>query len=55
MLQTDITVAAIWITNPLNYVTYNHVVGSEFYGMWYEVKERPEGPSSSDDICPMGM
>lgn len=28
MLQTDITVAGIWITNPSNYVRYNHVSGS---------------------------
>lgn len=49
------TVACIWVTNPLNYVTGNHVVGSQFYGMWYEIKEHPDGPSATDEICPRGM
>lgn len=35
MLQTDISVASYWITNPLNTVRYNHAAGSDFYGLWY--------------------
>lgn len=54
MLQTDITVASIWITNPLNTVRHNHCAGSDFYGMWYEVRAHPEGPSATDEICQQG-
>lgn len=52
LLQTDITVAGIWATNPSNYVRYNIVAGSEFYGIWYEIKKVPE---SRIDLCPHGM
>lgn len=55
MLQTDITPANFWITNPLNHLTGNHAAGSDFYGMWYELKEHPDGPSATTDICPQGM
>lgn len=54
MLQTDTSVASIWVTNPNNIVRYNHVAGSDFYGFWYEIKPRPDGPSATDDICPQG-
>ena len=55
MLQSDITVASYWITNPSNHVRRNHAGGGEFYGFWYEIKEHPDGPSATGDICPMGM
>jgi hypothetical protein len=55
MLQTDISVASFWITNPLNTVRGNHAAGGDFYGIWYEVKEHPDGPSATNDICPQGM
>lgn len=52
MLQTDITVANIWITHPLNTVKNNHCAGSDFYGLWYELKPNPDGPSATSEICP---
>jgi hypothetical protein len=55
MLQSDITVASYWITNPYNTVRRNHAAGGDFYGFWYEIKEHPDGPSATSDICPMGM
>lgn len=55
MLQSDITVASYWITNPTNTVRRNHAAGGDFYGFWYEIKEHPDGPSATLDICPMGM
>jgi hypothetical protein len=55
MLQTDITVATYWITNPNNIVTDNRSGGSEWYGFWYEIKEHPDGPSATSDICPPGL
>lgn len=54
MLQTDITVAGFWITNPLNYIEGNHAAGSDFYGIWWELKYRPDGPSATNDVCPRG-
>ena len=38
MMATDTSVASFWITNPSNDVYGNHAAGSEFYGMWYELK-----------------
>lgn len=55
MLQTDITVASYWVTNPQNYLRRNRAAGGDFYGFWYEVKEHPDGPSANNDICPQGM
>ena len=55
MLQTDISVASYWITNPLNTVRYNRAAGSDFYGFWYEIKSHPDGPSATSDICPTGL
>ena len=54
MLQTDISVASFWITHPSNTVRYNRAAGSDFYGFWYEIKPRPDGPSARGDVCPMG-
>lgn len=48
------TVASIWVTFPTNYVRYNHLAGSDFYGMWWEIKEFPDGPSATSEICPRG-
>lgn len=48
MLQTDVTVASYWLTHPKNTVRHNRAAGSFFYGFWYEIKEHPDGPSSSD-------
>ena len=38
LLQSDITVASYWITNPSNTVRRNHAAGGDFYGFWYEIK-----------------
>lgn len=47
MLQTDISVASFWVTNPTNTLRFNHAAGSDFYGMWYEIKANPDGPSAT--------
>ena len=54
MLQTDTSVASFWITNPTNDFYGNHAAGSDFYGIWYEIKPNPDGPSATMDVCPMG-
>ncbi len=54
MLQTDTSVASFWITNPTNDVYGNRAAGGDFYGFWYEIKEHPDGPSATNDVCPPG-
>lgn len=54
MLQTDTSVASFWITNPTNDFYGNHAAGSDFYGIWYEIKPNPDGPSATMDVCPTG-
>ena len=54
MMQTDTSVASIWVTHPTNDVHGNHAAGSDFYGIWYEIKEHPDGPSATTGVCPIG-
>ena len=54
MMQTDISAASFWVTNPTNHLRYNRAAGGDFYGFWYEIKEHPDGPSATVDICPIG-
>jgi hypothetical protein len=54
MLQTDTSVASFWVTNPSNDFYGNHAAGSDFYGIWYEIKPNPDGPSATSDVCPIG-
>lgn len=53
-MQTDISVASFWITNPSNNVRNNRAAGGDFYGFWYEIKDHPDGPSATEDVCPIG-
>lgn len=55
MLQTDLSPASFWVTNPSNTLTNNRAAGGDFYGFWYEIKPNPDGPSANPDICPQGM
>jgi hypothetical protein len=54
MMQTDISVASFWVTNPTNHLRFNRAAGGDFYAYWYEIKEHPDGPSATEDICPIG-
>ena len=54
MMQTDISVASYWITNPTNHISYNRAAGGDFYGFWYEIRPRPDGPSATSDACSIG-
>lgn len=54
MMQTDISVASYWVTNPTNHLRFNRAAGGDFYGFWYEIKQHPDGPSATSDICPRG-
>ena len=55
MLQSDVSVASYWVTNPSNDFYYNVAAGSDFYGILYEIRERPDGPSAALDVCPQGI
>ncbi|KAG2491954.1 hypothetical protein HYH03_009686 [Edaphochlamys debaryana] len=52
LLNTDITPAVFWITNPNNTVRNNVAAGSAAYGFWYRLLDHPEGPSFNTTICP---
>ncbi len=54
MMQTDISVASFWVTNPTNHLRNNRAAGGDFYGFWYEIKPNPDGPSATMDVCPIG-
>lgn len=54
MMQTDTSVASFWVTNPTNHFYGNHAAGGDFYGIWYEIKSNPDGPSATNDVCPIG-
>ena len=52
-LNTDITPAAFWIVNPLNYVTRNAGSGSDAYGLWISpFAPFSTGPTASTNVCP---
>lgn len=53
LLNTDSTPACFWLTNPDNILIGNHCAGSEHYGFWYDLVERPTGPSVCSDRCPI--
>lgn len=54
MMQTDMSAASYWITNPNNKVRYNNAAGGNFYGFWYEIMHTPTGASVNPNICPTG-
>lgn len=55
LLMSDLMPAGIWITRPLNYIRGNHAVSSVSFCFWYDLPNRPTGPSSShSDVCSEG-
>ena len=55
LINTDVTAATFWITNPNNIVRRNHAAGGDWFGFWYQLENRATGPSSNPDICPDGV
>ena len=47
----DLTPAAIWVTNPNNYIIGNHIAGCEHFGIWYRMHKHPEKGSFNKDVC----
>lgn len=55
LLQTDLTVASYYVSNPLNVLKNNRAAGSDYYGFLYHIKAHPTGGSATADICPVGL
>jgi hypothetical protein len=55
LINSDITAATYWTTNPNNILTNNRAGGGEFYGFWYELFPLPELASINENICPEGI
>lgn len=55
LINTDVTAATYWNTNPDNILRYNFAAGGEFYGFWYELRPNPLGLTPNPDICPIGL
>lgn len=55
LINTDVTAATFWITNPNNIVRRNRAAGGDWFGFWYQLENRATGPSSNPDICPDGI
>ena len=54
LLFSDLKPAGIWITEPNNYITNNHVSGSKSFSFWFDLPQNPTGPSSTPNLCPLG-
>ncbi|KAK3740701.1 hypothetical protein QZH41_019065 [Actinostola sp. cb2023] len=54
-LNVDITPAIFWITNANNTISDNAAAGGTHFGFWYQMFERPDGPSFTPDFCPRNV
>lgn len=50
MLNYDRTPAGIWVRNPQNIIRFNHVVGSEYYGIHFDIPSKTSTYSPHE--CP---
>ena len=55
LINTDVTAATFWITNPNNIVRRNRAAGGDWFGFWYQLENRATGASSNPDVCPDGI
>lgn len=55
LLNDDITPASYWILNPNNTVQNNAAAGGTHFGYWYRFFEHPDGPSYTEDVCPVNL
>ena len=49
----DVHPANFWIKHPSNYFEGNVAGGSTHYGIWYSLNDHPEGPASTNSLCPI--
>ncbi|XP_048585401.1 fibrocystin-L isoform X2 [Nematostella vectensis] len=52
LLNTDVTPATFWITNPNNTVRHNAAAGGSHFGFWYNMPIHPGGPSYTPTVWP---
>ncbi|MEE8599982.1 cell wall-binding repeat-containing protein [Euzebya tangerina] len=50
LLESDLTPATYWISNPSNHFTENVAAGSESAGFWYDLPEAPTGDSEGVEL-----
>ena len=55
LINTDVTAATFWITNPNNIIRRNRAAGGDWFGFWLNFENRVTGPSSNPNICPDGV
>lgn len=55
LLNTDVSPAAFWVTNPDNYIRHNAAAGGSHYGFWYNAPGHPGGPSFTTSINPRNI
>ena len=55
LIDTDVTAATYWSTNPYNYIYNNRAGGGEWYAFWFEYFPNPKGTTADPNICPEGM
>ncbi len=53
MLNTDVTPASFWISNPDNIFRNNHAAGSNKYGFWFDLQTHSTGTSFDKKVCPI--
>lgn len=54
-LNVDITPATFWVTNANNTIQHNAAAGGTHFGFWYQMFDRPDGPSFTPDYCPRNV
>jgi hypothetical protein len=50
LLESDLTPATYWITNPVNHLVENVAAGSEGHGFWFDLPEAPTGLSAGRQL-----
>ena len=55
LINTDVTAAGYWVTNPNNIIRRNRAAGGDWFGFWYKLQNRVTGPSYDPNICPDGL
>jgi putative cell wall-binding protein len=50
ILESDLTPATYWITNPTNHLSRNVAAGSDAHGFWFDLPEAPTGLSAGTEL-----
>jgi len=55
LINSDVTAAGFWITNPNNIFRRNHVANADWFGYWIKGNSYTDGESANPNICPVGI